>query len=321
MLTDADTTWTYSANVGSSDRSRGTEARSAGDRPIRSSSTRAASTTACCDVPGCVTGMPALTTVLPWRTGTGLSGELGAERAEVLVPLLEDELAVGDAIAALRRYSLITPAGGGSVSVHRLVQAVTIDQMPAESAREWRDAAAAVIEAAVPGDPAQPEIWSCFAALFPAQAALTDDSDGISRMAAYVGHSGNYPAARDLWQRVLDMRVLVRGPEHPNTLSARASLAYWTGEVGDATAARDQYAALLPVHQRVLGPEHPHALTTRHNLARWTGEAGDAAAARDQYAVLLPIRERVLGPKHEVTVATRDNLAYWTEKAEGDAEI
>ena len=70
----------------------------------------------------------------------------------MLVPLLEDPLAAGDAIAALRRYSLVTPAADGSVSVHRLVQAVTADQMPAELAGQWRQAAAALIEAAIPGD-------------------------------------------------------------------------------------------------------------------------------------------------------------------------
>ena len=69
------------------------------------------------------------------------------------MPLLEDPLAAGDAIAALRRYSLVTPAGDGSVSVHRLVQAVTADQMPAELARQWRQAAAALIEAAIPAIP------------------------------------------------------------------------------------------------------------------------------------------------------------------------
>ena len=41
----------------------------------------------------------------------GLAGRLGDEVAPVLVPLLEDPLAAGDAIAALRRYSLVTPAG------------------------------------------------------------------------------------------------------------------------------------------------------------------------------------------------------------------
>ena len=70
----------------------------------------------------------------------------------MLAPLLEDPLAAGDAIAALRRYSLVTPAADGSVSVHRLVQAVTADQMPAELAGQWQQAAAALIEAAIPAD-------------------------------------------------------------------------------------------------------------------------------------------------------------------------
>ena len=51
-LTAADTTGTYSAKVGTGLRACGTAARSAGDRPIRSSSTSAASTTACREASG-----------------------------------------------------------------------------------------------------------------------------------------------------------------------------------------------------------------------------------------------------------------------------
>ena len=83
----------------------------------------------------------------------GLEGKLGPEVAPVLMPLLEDRLAAGDAVAALRRYSLVTPAGDGLVSVHRLVQAVTIDQMPGDLAGRWRQAAATLIEAAIPATP------------------------------------------------------------------------------------------------------------------------------------------------------------------------
>ena len=53
------------------------------------------------------------------------------------------------------------------------------------------------------------------------------------------------------------MRERVLGPEHPDTLTARGTLARWTGEAGDPAAARDLFAALLPVLERVLGPEHP----------------------------------------------------------------
>jgi Tetratricopeptide repeat len=187
----------------------------------------------------------------------------------------------------------------------RLVQAVTADQMPAELAA-WRQAAAAVIDAAIPEDPqrpdthvyrSSPDTWPDFAALLPhAQAALTADSIGMGRIADYLGSSGNDVAARELYRRVVKARERVLGPEHPETLAARARLAWWTGDSGDAAGARDQYAALLPIRARVSGPGRPETLADCADLAWWTGQAGDAAAARDQYAALLPIRARVSGP-------------------------
>ena len=245
-----------------------------------------------------------------------LAGQLGDQVVPVLPLLLEDPLEARDAIGALRRYSLITPAAGGSVSVHRLVQAVTADQMPAELARQWQRATAAVIEDAIPADTGPPEAWPVCAALLPhVQAALADDSDGMARIASYLGWSGSYTAARDLQRGVLHARERVVGPEHPRTLTARADLASWTGHAGDPAAARDLFAGLLPVRERVLGPEHPGTLDTRHNLARWTGEAGDPAAARDQSAGLLPVRGRVLGPEHPNTLDTGHELARWTGEA------
>jgi tetratricopeptide (TPR) repeat protein len=251
----------------------------------------------------------------------GLAGRLGEEVTPVLAPLLEDTLAAGDAIAALRRYSLVTPAGGGSVSVHRLVQAVTVDQMPAELASQWRQAAAALIEAAIPADTQLPGAWPACAALLPhAQAVLDLTSGGMFRIAQYLGSSGSYPAARDLFQEIADARRNddAYGPEHPDTLAALFKLANYTAYAGDAAGARDQFAALLPVRERVSGPEDPDTLSDRGDFASWTGVAGDAAGARDQFAALLPVCERVLGPEHQDTLTARGGLAFWTGEA-GDA--
>jgi Tetratricopeptide repeat len=246
----------------------------------------------------------------------GLAGRLGDEVVPALAPLLEDPLAASDAIGALRRYSLVTPAADGSVSLHRLVQAVTADQMPAELARKWQQATAALIEDTIPSDTGHPETWPVCAALLPhAQAALADDSKGMARIAHYLGSIGNYAAAHDFHQRVLKARERVLGPEHPDTLTARHQLARWTGQAGDPAAARDLFAGLLPVRERVLGPEHPDTLAARHQLARWTGHAGDPAAAREQLAGLLPVRERVLGPEHPDTLTARHQLARWTGQA------
>jgi hypothetical protein len=98
----------------------------------------------------------------------------------VLARLLEDPLAAGDGVAALRRYSLVTPATDGSVLVHRLVQNVMLDQMPADLAGQWRQAATALIEAALPADTDRPEAWPICALLLPhALKALAEDRSSV----------------------------------------------------------------------------------------------------------------------------------------------
>src|SRR5215831_2050426 len=248
-------------------------------------------------------------------------GKLLPDVAAAIGPLLGDRVAVGDAVAALRRYSLVTPAGDGLVLVHRLVQAVTLAQVPADVAGQWKEAAAALVETAIPADTALPAAWPACAVLLPhARAVLDLAGNGMWRIAQYLGFSGSYPAARDLFQLIADARREddAYGAEHPDTLAARAEVASWTGMAGDPAGARDQFTALLPVEARVLGAEHPETLIARGNLARLTGEAGDAAGARDQFTALLPVEERVLGPEHRYTLTARSDLAIWTGQA-GDA--
>ena len=253
--------------------------------------------------------------------GDGTADRLGPEVAATVGGLLGDEVAAGDAIAALRRYSLVTPAGDGLVLVHRLVQATTRAQLPAEEMDWWEQAAAALVDAAVPADPQLPAAWPVCAVLLPhARAVLDPTSDGIVRIAQYLGWSGSYPAARDLVQLIVDARTAsdAYGPEHTGTLAARHNLALWTGRAGDAAGAREQFVALLPIREGISGPEHRETLVARNQLAIWTGEAGDAAGARDQYAALLPATERVLGAEHPDTLIARHSLALWTGRA-GDA--
>jgi hypothetical protein len=238
--------------------------------------------------------------------------------ASVLRDLAADRIATGDAVAALRQYSLVTSAGGGTVLVHRLVQAVIRDLLPADLAAAWRQTAADLVEAAVPDHANQPQSWAICAALLPhAQAVLDLTSHGIWQIGTAIGRSGSYAAARDLFSQIARAHEDAEGygPEHPGTLRTRHQLASFTGRAGDPAGARDQFAALLAVRERALGPEHPSTLRTRHQLASFTGRAGDPAGARDQFAALLPIEERIMGPEHPSTVGTRHQLASFT----GDA--
>src|SRR5262249_23683508 len=187
------------------------------------------------------------------------------------------------------------------------------DQMPGQLREAWREAAAAVVQAALPGGPRQPGTWPVFAAaLPPAAAAPPPPSGGGADSAGHLGARGRGSAPPGPWRGGVGERAQTLDPEEPATWPARSHLAYWTGMAGDAAGARDQYAALLPIFERVLGPGHPDTLGARDNLARWTGAAGDAAGARDQYAALLPIFQRGRGPGHPATPTTRRNLAPCT---------
>jgi hypothetical protein len=241
------------------------------------------------------------------RGKAGLSPEV----ARSLVPLLEDTLAVDDAVADLRRYSLIGPPVDGSVSVHRLVQAVTLDQMPAELGLSWRIAASILIAAALPTDPSLPEAWPRYAALLPHAQAIPGSEMILGQFSAYLYASGSYTAACVLQRQIADARQSGLGSEDRATLAARANLAIFIGVTGDAAEARKQFTELVPVCVRVLGAEHRDTLAVRSQLARWTGEAGDPAEARDQLAQLLAVRERVLGVEHPDILTDRGNLAGW----------
>jgi len=226
-----------------------------------------------------------------------------------------DELGIADALALLASYSMIT-LGGDSVSVHRLVQTVTLARLtPVQRAAVHRTAAE-LLASALPDSPDQIGDWPVYARLLPhARAALPPESSAMGKVIDYLDASGDYTTAKELQQALYRTLRDALGPEHPETLWAQGNLAHLTGQAGDVAGARDRHAALLAIRERISGSEHPHTLIVRANLAYWTGEAGDVVAAREQYAALLGIAERVLGPEHPDTLSVRGNLAYWTGRA------
>jgi hypothetical protein len=235
--------------------------------------------------------------------------------------LASTPLAAHKAIADLGRYSLTSLPKPGFVSVHRLVQAVTLDHMADDQRQAWRVAVASMLEAALPADPLRPANWPIYGALLPhVRRVLAVDSTAMSAVARYLGTAGDYVNARILQQRIVTAIERIHGVEHPKSLTARYELARWIGTAGDPAGARDQLAALLRDRMRVLGADHPDTLAGRHGLAYWTGEAGDTASARDQAAALLPARARALGPEHRDTLSSARSLARWTGSAGNAAD-
>jgi len=56
------------------------------------------------------------------------------------------------------------------------------------------------------------------------------------------------------------------GPDHPNILKTRHSIAHWTGESGQPEAVIKQ--GLLSEQKRILEPDHPDILETWNRIAK-----------------------------------------------------
>ena len=259
------------------------------------------------------------------------------DAAEPLRVLLNDELARHRAVGELLAYSLMAPvrAATVTVSMHRLIQAVTRDQLRAQSTtREWVKAAHLLLGAAFPTEPFTVITATTrhhlgrdlFAELLLVQQRVlgAEHPDTLAThdsLARSTGYAGDTAGARDLYTELLQAQRRVLGAEHPDTLATFYNMSLFTGQSGDYAGARDLCAALVTVQQRVLGAEHPDTLNTRSRLAYWTGQAGDAAGARDLATELLMVQQRVLGPEHPDTVVGRYNAVFWTGKVENPTAL
>jgi len=99
------------------------------------------------------------------------------------------------------------------------------------------------------------------------------------------------------------------GPNHPDTLNSRNSLAAAYQSAGRAADAVTLFEQTLVGRQRLLGPNHPDTLTTQNNLAAAYQDVGRAAQARLLFEMTLAARERLLGRNHPSTLNSLGNLA------------
>src|SRR5262249_24394645 len=96
-----------------------------------------------------------------------------ADTGEVLAAALADPLERTETAGALARARLVTIGADRHLRVHRLVQAVTRDQLDADQAAAWAARALRLIAAVFPGDPADHRSWPVCASLAAHAAGVT----------------------------------------------------------------------------------------------------------------------------------------------------
>jgi tetratricopeptide (TPR) repeat protein len=225
-----------------------------------------------------------------------------------------------DAVLLLHRYGLATfddQAGPRAVHVHALTGRAACESTPADRASGIALAAADALGAVWP-DPAHadPPLADALRTNAVHLASHAKDALWHPNMHPVLSKAGNslldaglHTAAITYWQRVALDAARIRGPEHPETLTAQANLALSYGRAGriaDAITIGERVAADFA---RVRGPEHPSTLTAQANLAASYGQAGRTADAITIEERVAADFARTLGPEHPSTLNARANLA------------
>ncbi|MEJ2852111.1 MULTISPECIES: tetratricopeptide repeat protein [unclassified Saccharothrix] len=251
-----------------------------------------------------------------WFAPDGIPRALLAEAVE------EPELS--EALGRLASYNMITLTAE-TVTVHRLVQAVTRTPDPTDPHRQPTDIAAARDTAATtlatalaeqhPKNPASRPVYRTV--LSHARTLLahtTPDTDTshtgrvLNDLGLFLQEQGDIRTAIAFHTRATSTCHRLAGPDDPDTLTSRNNLASAYESAGDLDRAIPLYEANLTDSERVLGPDHPDTLSSRNNLAFAYHEAGDAGRAIPLFEAALADSERVHGSHHPTTTAIRSNL-------------
>ena len=217
---------------------------------------------------------------------------------EALYSRPDPDLEIADAVAQLRRYSLVE-RDGTTFRLHRLVQAAVRARMGWHRRRDRMDSAARLLVAADPGDRAGPGSDLRWAQLVPHVSALgplladsgvetTGFIELSRRCVRYLRMRASFPAALRISTtsvRLAELSATDQGllgelhSEHGDLHDA----------AGDLVRARDEHVTALDLLERHLGVDDPRVARAQSRLAHAINCAGDPEAAIELHLRALQV--------------------------------
>jgi len=232
---------------------------------------------------------------------------------------VEDGLMLDNAIAGLRRYSLLE-ATGEAFSVHRLVQAVVRDRLSDDEKKKWIEAAVRLVDAAFPFDSDDVRTWAECHKFLPHAFAAVAYSEAMNNVAAaetgrllnqaglYLKARAQFFEAKDLYERALKIGETVHGRDHPNIASGVNNIGEVLRALGDISGARRHFEQALKIDEAAYGPNHPTVASILNNLGGVLRALGDLSGARQHFEQALKIDEAAYGTNHPAVARDVNNL-------------
>jgi tetratricopeptide (TPR) repeat protein len=246
-----------------------------------------------------------------------------------LATAARDELALGEAVAALYRYSLVDRDQAG-LRVHRLVQAVVRNHLTQQERDAWAELAVKILAEAFPSQLYEPATWPRCAQLIPHVLAAADHATSQPAAAAaagsllnlaleYLSRRAELRAARAAGEQALAIFEAAYGPDQPEVARSLGNLGNVLQQLGELDAARAAQERALAVFEAAYGPDHPDVARALTNLGNVLQRLGELDAARAALERALAVKEAAYGPDHPSVAITATNLGVLEQLGELDS--
>lgn len=237
-----------------------------------------------------------------------------------LTDIVDDPIARNEVISLLRRFSLVERKGE-TLSLHRLVQAVTRKNLTAQDRRAWAARALQTVRAAFPQGPAPMDVrsWSDCERLLPHVLAVTEHGQGLSiepeitsgllnNLATYLQVRGRLHESRACFERALALADQTYGSEHPEVAALCNNLGLLLRDLRELGAARTYLERALTLNEAAFGPDDLRVTTNLNNLGRVLIDLGELPTAKVYLERCLASREATFGPDYPGLVLPLSNL-------------
>ncbi|MCP4696014.1 MAG: tetratricopeptide repeat protein [Gammaproteobacteria bacterium] len=129
--------------------------------------------------------------------------------------------------------------------------------------------------------------------------------------------TAEYDKAREYYQKSLDIRTRILGPETAETAETLHNLAALDSFQGRCQAAAQGHERVLEIKRKILAGNHPSIAFTLHNLGVIYAQSKLYDKAEQAFAQALKIKKAVLGKQHKSVAAIYDQMAQMYQQ-QGD---
>ncbi|MBA2681235.1 MAG: tetratricopeptide repeat protein [Ktedonobacteraceae bacterium] len=262
----------------------------------------------------------------------GLLTDGAAKLRKPLQAFAKDPLLLQDALADLRRFSLIHNSIDREIlQIHRVVQDVLIDRLTKAQQRQWARQVVHLVNFVFPE--VRFDTWATCELYLPQAKRCADLIDKfrltsiegaslLERLGNYLSQRGFYIDAETYLSQSLHLYEKQPHTNPSDLAQTLNSLGLLYSRQAQFHKAESHHQRALELRERTLDADHPKVAESLHNLALVYAERGEYQQAEQTYQRVLAIEEQTKGAGHPDVASTLNNLGmtYFRLKLYSQAE-